>query len=169
MALEQIYYIGQTISALVVLGSLFYLGAQIRNQTRESRHRAIQDLSDSQREWGALLAGNADLSRLWFNGIHDYTLLEPIEKMRFSMTIMGIFRVFESLFIHYMDGNLDKEAFECYETVINDIAGYPGVQTWWEDRRHWFQKPYRVRIDEKISLLKEKGTVSALYREKTLP
>ena len=65
LSLESIYYIGQTIAAIAVIGSLFYLARQIRfahesasDFTRQGRVSAIQN-------WMLVVAGSDELTRCW--------------------------------------------------------------------------------------------------------
>ena len=63
--LESVYYIGQTIAAIAVIGSLFYLARQIRfahqsasDFTRQGRVSAIQS-------WMLAVASSDELTRCW--------------------------------------------------------------------------------------------------------
>ena len=60
MTLESIFYISQTIAAFAIVGSLLFVGLEVRTSNRENRHRTIEEMLQNYRELRGTVASNAD-------------------------------------------------------------------------------------------------------------
>ena len=98
------------------------------------------------------LAESADLAQIWARGINDFAGLEPVERLRLSCALGNAFRIFDTLYNYYIEGIIDAATWHTLEAPVNDLIAYPGIQAWWQTRKHWYSDPYQVRIDEKITL-----------------
>ena len=163
--LEKIYFVGQTISAVAVIGSLFYLGAQLREQNRESRHKAIQDMTANFSNWQLATTIHEDFAHLWLKGLASFETLANEEKVRCATLFVSVFRIYESMYLRHLDGLIGQEMLASYEAPIIDLMPYSGIQSWWKQRRHWFQTPFRTHIDEKIAECKSANIGPSLYGE----
>jgi hypothetical protein len=71
MNLEEIYYISQIVAVVGILGSLIFVGVQIRQNTRATRAASHNAVSNSLNEINRMFAENADLTKLWLTGMAD--------------------------------------------------------------------------------------------------
>jgi hypothetical protein len=49
---------------------------------------------------------------------------------------------------------LDKRLWRGYERTIADTVAYPGCQTWWATRKHWYTDEFCALIDGHIQTAK---------------
>jgi hypothetical protein len=54
--------------------------------------------------WAQQLAESPHLSELYYRGIHDFESLEGAERMRFSVLIVQLFRLYEETYYGQSDG-----------------------------------------------------------------
>lgn len=160
IGLEQVYYVSQTVSSVAVICSLFYLAVQVRDQNRESRRRAVSELTTNLGNWQSTIAADEKLVELWLKGIEHYATLEPVEKTRFALLFNHGFRITESLYLDYLDGRVSGDMFDTYAATLDRMVPLPGVQAWWEDRGWWFQAPFRALMDGKIAHARATGGFS---------
>ena len=163
--LEAIYFISQTVAAVAVIGSLFHLSAQLREQNRESRHKAIQDMTANFANWQLATTIHHDCAQLWLKGLRDFEALENEERVRCATLFVSVFRIYESMYLRHLDGLIDQQMLAGYEAPIIDLIPYPGFQSWWKDRKHWFQVPFRARIEERIIECNASNREPSLYKE----
>lgn len=153
--------LGSLLGAAGVVASLGYLSAQIRLQVRESRVTAVHVLTQNFRDFLMSLAENAELADIWMRGINDFEGLPPTDRLRFSSALGNAFRIFDTLYNYYREGIIDAETWATLERPMEDLCAYPGIQAWWQTRKHWFSAPYQARMRQKI----ERGSKPKLYGE----
>ncbi|MBU6408541.1 MAG: hypothetical protein KGS44_15660 [Alphaproteobacteria bacterium] len=71
------------ISAGGVMGSLIYLGLQIRGDSRTRRAQTMVEQSGAFRMFLQMLAAQGDLADIYVRGIRDFSALEAAEQPRF--------------------------------------------------------------------------------------
>ena len=143
--------VGNMIGAFGVVASLGYLSVQIKHQVREARVTAVHTLTENFRGFLQALAESDELANIWARGINDFAVLSPVERLRLSCALGNAFRIFDTLYNYYIEGIIDARAWGTLEAPVNDLIAYPGIQSWWQTRRHWYSEPYQTRIAEKIA------------------
>ena len=158
-------YLGQTIAAFAVVGSLLFVGMELRSSNQVNRHRIIEELLADYRAVRMGIASNADVARAWLSGLHDFAALDPADKVRFALTADLFFHTHESLYLHYRDGRMRRELYEPQRLNMADFLAYPGLQAVWDLRRHYFHSAYRSMVDDMIATGRTGGRMPDLYRE----
>src|SRR5690349_6967855 len=90
--------IGQLAAVVVGIPSLIYLAIQIRGQTKERQHAAIDALTV---EWGELvesLIEHPDFAAIWLRALTSFDELDPVAKVRVSAFLTRFFKNFESMY-----------------------------------------------------------------------
>ena len=165
MALEQMFYLSQTIAAFAIVASLLFVGMEVRHSNKESRHRAIEEMLANYRAVRFQISANAGSAGVWLRGLHEFAALNPPDKVRFVLMASDLFSTQESLFLHYRDGRLTREMYQPQEATLDDFLAYPGIQAAWDLRRNYYQKVFRAVVDNRISATQKRGIVPSLYRE----
>jgi hypothetical protein len=165
MTLEHMFFISQTIAAFAIVVSLFFVGLEVRHSNRESRHRTIEETLQNYRAARASLIDNADVTRAWISGLHDFTALDAADKVRFLLTADNFFNNVQSFFLHYRDGRMPRELYEPQRAVLDDFLGYPGCQAAWDFRKNYFHVAFRTSVEERIAAARSSRLVPSLYGE----
>jgi hypothetical protein len=116
--LEAIITWAQLIAAVGVIGSLFYLGLQIRQNTRPMR------------------AFVAD----WHGASED-------DRARALPLLFATFKLFENAWFQQRQGTLDPQQWEGWDAYIRMYYHRPGAKTWWQTRRAAFAAGFRDYIE----------------------
>jgi hypothetical protein len=147
---EMISAIGQMLGALGVIISLVYLAVQIRAQKKESERAAVTSLTTQFNEFMRPQIESSELCAIWLRGLKSFEQLDGPSKLRFGSHIGRQLRAADSLYLAYRDGTLDARVWRGFERSLADIAAYPGFQSWWPTRKHWYSDEFRALLDGHI-------------------
>jgi hypothetical protein len=148
---EMFTAIGQLAAVFVGIPSLIYLAVQIREQTKERRHSAVNALTV---QWGDLtksLHDNAEFCAIYLRGVQSFADLDAVSKLRFSAFLNRFFKNFQALYFSHRDGVLSESSWREVERTMSDVIAYPGTQQWWETRRHWQTEEFARVVDALIA------------------
>ena len=104
----------EIIGFLSVVGSLAFVGVEIRQNTSAVRGATNQAISDQVGELMLTIATDDNLARL-VKRLYDgetQDQFDPVDDMRLYMTIMTGLRRVENIFLQIEDGILDERAFD---------------------------------------------------------
>ena len=139
---EMLAAIGQLAAVCVGIPSLIYLAVQIREQTKERRQSAVHALTE---QWGALtesLHNNPEMAAIFLRGAHSFTDMDAVSKLRFSAFFNRLLNIFEGMYFSHTQGILTGSSWRAVERTMTDLIAYPGVQQWWETRKHWHTEEF---------------------------
>src|SRR3954467_1665125 len=148
---EMLAAISQLAAALVGIPSLIYLAIQIREQTKERRQSAVHALTE---QWGDLMESlhdNAETAAIFLRGMQSFADLDAVSKLRFSAFFNRLINVFEGMYFSHCQGILTESSWRAVERTMSDLIAYPGVQQWWETRRHWHTEEFSHVVGELIA------------------
>lgn len=131
---EAIGAISESLGAIAVIVSLFYVAIQIRQNTRVMKAAAKQSLTEASQ---ALIYKLVDQSELWVKLRSGVEAADSEEDARMSLMMRAMFRGFEAQCYQYDSGLLDEDEWQALRSAIQNICGLPGV------RKYWIElKPY---------------------------
>ena len=162
---EMLAAIGQLAAAIVGIPSLIYLAVQIREQTKERRHSAVNALTV---QWGDLtrtLHDSPEFGAIFLRGMQSFSNLDALSKLRFSAFFNRLIKNFEGMYFSHCDGVLTPALWGEIERTMSDFIAYPGVQEWWKTRRHWHTLEFAQVIDDIIA----RGDAPIAYSTYGLP
>lgn len=117
-------------------------GGSIREQTKERRQSAVHALTE---QWGALtesLHNNPEMAAIFLRGAHSFKDLDAVSKLRFSAFFNRLLNIFEGMYFSHAQGILAESSWRAVERTMTDLIAYPGVQQWWETRKHWHTEEF---------------------------
>lgn len=146
MTLETINSVAQIVAAIGVIASLFYLAAQIRQNTKSQRSVVVDSLTSS---LIALLEpqANPPVMRSFAAAVEDWHGASEEDRMRAIAMLFTTFKLFENAWFQQRQGTLDPEQWEGWDRHIRVYYHRPGVQAWWMDRRTMFAPGFRNYVE----------------------
>ncbi len=99
MSLEQILYVSQVIGSLAVIGSLVFVGVQLRQNTRAVRASTSQAHSTMYHEIVASVIESGEVANIWRRGLAQPDSLGPDELVRFIAFASSFFRFYEASYV----------------------------------------------------------------------
>jgi hypothetical protein len=145
MGLEQIYYVSGIVAAFAVVGSLVYLGIQVRQSNALSRAQTRQSMMELTQE--QLLLQVSDPT-IWI-GVFNEGQRSLEEKVKTNMWLTLFMRQREYDWLTRKEGIVDP-MFGAYTGVIAMILGTERNRRWWSLRRdiNEFNPEFMRHVDD---------------------
>ena len=147
MNLEAINALAQLIAAIGVIVSLFYLAAQIRQNTRSMRAMVVESLAKSIADVIRPMAEDRDLMRAFHLVVEDWHGATDDDRTRALPLFFSTFKLFENACFQQRQGTLEREQWEDWDAYIRMYYHRPGVKDWWRLRRAAFAAGFRDYIE----------------------
>ena len=142
--------IGEIIWAAAVIITLGYLAIQIRQGTDLARTQyhtnSVQNLKSYQ-HWKA---ANSDNARIFREGMMDFRLLGPDERVMFDGVLDDFILSFKDVLEAYERGFMDRETYGAWEGYVGSHLAMPGALKWWEHARIGFIEKLQRTINSAI-------------------
>ena len=139
--------IGEVLGAVGVIASLFYLGTQIRQNTRSlkasSYHAVVTNLSDLSCAMGC----DGPTAYVFVRGQSDFHCLSATERAQFAILMVSLFRKYENIFYQFRQEMLDESVWAGWERSMTRYFWQPGVQTWWPAWRDDCHREFREFLE----------------------
>ena len=147
MNLETLSAIAQLVAAIGVIASLFYLAAQIRQNTRSQRSVVVDSLTSSLIALLGPQAADPSQMRAFASAVEDWHGATEEDRMRAVSLLFITFKLFENAWFQQRQGTLEPEQWEGWDLHMRVYYHRPGVKTWWADRRTMFAHGFRNYIE----------------------
>ena len=147
MSLETVSSIAQIVAAIGVIASLFYLAAQIRQNTKSQRSIVVDSLTSSLIALLGPQANDPSLTRSFAAAVEDWNGATEEDRSRAAATLFTLFKLLENAWFQQRQGTLDREQWEGWDLYVRVYFHRPGVQVWWADRRGMFAAGFRNYVE----------------------
>ena len=150
MPLDQIVNIVEISAAAFVVVSLFFVGIQIRQNTRAVRGSTLQMNTDF---WGTLFLRLAEpeMARAYAAGMAGQPDIRPAHYSQFFFICRAMFLGFENQYYQFRQGILDREIYLAYErSMQTQLLLFPGFRVWWQQSHVVFSPAFVARVDSMI-------------------
>jgi hypothetical protein len=123
--------LGEVVGAIAVFITLVYLTLQIRQNTRSVKAAAVQAAMISASSTYSALAYDAEMSRIYWEGLSDFKSLPREERRRFATYMASTLKPTENLLVQTRLGTLDYDDWEGERNELVRHFSQPGTRTWW--------------------------------------
>src|SRR5438552_3613249 len=118
MSVETINVWAQLIASMGVVISLFYLAAQVRQNTRSARAIVVDSLAKSMHDLAFEMAQNDALLKIVTTTLQDWTSATEVERARAASLMLGYFKLFENAWFLMRKGTLERDQWEGYDAFL---------------------------------------------------
>jgi hypothetical protein len=150
VTLENIFYLSQSIASVAVVGSLIYLGLQVR-QAERSQRGLMQQARADRTSTGSLVAAGPELARIWLKGMAGDADLTAVEFTQWMLMARGAFLSGEDSILQYKAGLLSRETYDTYVAGARYYMARPGFRAAWKLSRMSFGPEFRAFTDSIVS------------------
>jgi hypothetical protein len=145
--LETLSAIAQIVAAVGVIVSLFYLAAQIRQNTRSQRSIVVDSLTNSLIALLGPQAGDPALTRAFVTIVENWHGATEEDRLRAVAVLFPLFKLFENVWFQQRQGTLEPEQWQGWDLYMRAYYHRPGVKTWWSLRRGMFPAGFRDYLE----------------------
>jgi hypothetical protein len=149
MTLEEIAHVGEIIGGIGVLGSLIFVGLQVRQNTQTVRASTLQLNTNYWTTFITALA-HPEVVTAYGKGMagHD---LDQMQFGQFFLLTRAYFLGLENQHFQYRQGLLDADTFRSYELAIREqVFAFPGIRAMWQLTRHTYSADFVAFVDQHI-------------------
>ena len=144
---EAIGAVGELLGAIAVIGSLLFVGVQIRSNTRSTQVAAAHDLTNTFITVLKTIADDPDLTRIWLQQLQDASTLSVSDVERMMIVNLMTLKAFEDAFHHHRMGQMSDEMWEGWQAFIVTITNYPGMRHYWKYRKNFYSRSFQAFVD----------------------
>ena len=146
MTLEQIFFLTQSIAAVGVMGSLIFVGLEVRHNAKAVRSGTAQSVHDNYASWYLSLADNSSALATATKGFVDLAALTPPEKAQFVCTFMAFLSHSQNAFHQWRQGHLADQLWACWEALMMNLVNTPGGAAFWRERSYVFDRSFQDEV-----------------------
>jgi hypothetical protein len=150
MSVQEWAAIGEIVSALAIVVSLIYVGAELRQNTRATRVITSQAFVQIHGENVSHLMQEG-FRDLYWRGLAGLSNLHGSELAAFGGWTAQIFRELEAFYFQWKAGAFEDQIWSGWNCQFRDAFGYPGVQEVWTLRRHHFSDEFREFVEREVA------------------
>jgi hypothetical protein len=128
MTLEEIYYVGQTIAVVAIVGSLIVLIMQNREAHQLARDSALRHQIEGLQNISRLLFETPGMADVWVRGGAGLDKLSPEDRVKFMAYMTYTLRIWEGLHAQFLRGQLGDELWRVHAKQLRDVQEFNGVK-----------------------------------------
>lgn len=147
---EAIQALAEWVAALAVLGSLIYVGSQIRQNTQAVRSATAQAVHDNYAAWYQGYANDPALMKIAVDGLRDYRALDEVARAQFIALFMQFLSYSQNAYFQWREGALSGELWCGWELLMMNLVSAPGGKAFWEERGYVFGESFRDYVENVI-------------------
>ena len=148
MTLQELASIAEILGAVGVIGSLIFVGWQIRENTIATKAHIHEQVTQNYLSWLNSAIANPEAYATGIRATEaDFSNLSDREKTVFFGTALGFFKHFELMYVQNRKGIMDEEIWEAWRAYILMYFHQPGVQVWWKSRKEAFIPEFREFLE----------------------
>jgi hypothetical protein len=148
--LEQLYYIGELVSVIAVIGTLIYVGVQVRQNTLAVKSSTLQNISENQLNVHGLIAAHGDLADIVFKAATGRGSDEGTDRFRFTAWMHTAVRSLENAFFQHREGALDERTWRALCRQYAPILRAGLNAKYWEERSFMYSEDFRNFVDDEL-------------------
>ena len=151
MDLEQLYYLGELVGVVAIIGSLLFVGVQMRQSTLATRAASHHAITDTMVQANLAVAQNSELAGIWSSGMKDRGSLNEQQRWQLDMQLLCYFHIFDTMFYQARVGAGDEGLLQSEAEGLAFLLSQPGVREWWNENPFGFSPEFRDCINSLTS------------------
>jgi len=154
LTLSDLGDLGDFLGGIGVVVTLVYLSIQVRQNTREVRAASLDAVAASHMEFQRSVWGDAQINRVWFDGMFGADLPEP-EGRQFLFMVITCARHWERAFHQSRGGHLDSTSWSGIHRELAGVFSYPGTVQYWKRVQYMFPDDFVEFAENAVREFKE--------------
>jgi hypothetical protein len=157
MNITDLAHIADIVAAIGVIGSMIFVGVQVRQSTRSIRSSTLQQQANQWQQyadlWQKHYAALSDpkVAATFFKALAGRDL-EPAEYGQFFLMCRAVLMAMESLHNQFRQGLIDKGVYARAQLSIQEqFFAFPGIRAMWQLTRHFYTSDFAEFLDEIVA------------------
>jgi len=157
MTLETLYYVSQIVAVLAILGSLIFVGIQIRQNTKQAeeservaRGQVLQHIAAEHRQHSLTTLDYPEVHRCFVEGTDPAEMTDD-ERSRVATYCFATLHMLQNIFFQHRKGLLDTQVYESYLPFLTSFLSTPAGLEYWDKRRSMFDAEFVQIMDGRFA------------------
>lgn len=142
--------VADVFGAAAVFVGLFFVVLEIRANTVAQQFSATQTLV-SEYNTAVSAINNGEYICIYIRAGNDFLGLSQADKIRYSIQMQPVFRVFEQLHYSSLHGTIDLNVYAGFQEQFAAMMQLPGNRQYWAARRDWFGPLFQEYVQDVLS------------------
>ena len=126
---------GEFIGGIAVVVSLVYLASQIRQNSKLLEAAAEDSRLQSINSISAMLAGDSEIARIYWDGVEDREVLSKADQRRFDPILFMTYNAFVQQWQYKRRGQSTGMSWDQQLLTMRLLHQQVGVAQWWSEYR----------------------------------
>ena len=152
MSLEEVYFVSQSIAAVAIVASLFYVILQLR-ETHRNQRALVQQGRAARNTSLTLRQTEEDMAELLAKFVisdGNWASMNDVQLIRLIGWSRAMLFHFEDSYLQHVDGLMDTRAFESSKKSIANIFARLAIRAVWDLTRSFHTADFAACIDKII-------------------
>ncbi len=151
MNIMELGAIGELVGGVAVIGSLLYVGFQIRQNTTWQMRLGFKHSLDNLKDSGARISSDKETTQLYLAGCKSYSALDEADQLRFHCLEIERLAAIELGFDMHKSRSIKVETINAMQRWLRDDFARSGVRDWWESRgRREMADDFSAAVDDLV-------------------
>jgi hypothetical protein len=139
--------VAEMLGGFGVIASLFYLGVQIRQNTRSVRSASYHGIVANLSSLSGAIGRDVDAANIATVGGENPEGLNSKEQAQFRLLMISLFRSYENIFYQYSQNMIEPSVWRGWAISMTRQFWLPGVQAWWPGWRDHCHADFRSFLE----------------------
>lgn len=148
MNLQDLAAFSTALSGIGVIFTVIYAAVQIRNNTREVRATAFQQVVNSFAAISSDIAKDRNLSDLYLRGARDFKALDAVQQVQYTFMLLSFLRRAEAVFFQTESHTLHEQHWFGIRESTKAVMASAGARACWSEIRKRFNPQFAEFVDE---------------------
>jgi len=149
MSFETIFHISQIFAVFAILGSLVFVGIQVRQSTAQSKVAAAEAVHRSFSDWYYAQADPA-VAPIIVKGLENTVALSAAERWTFFAMMMTFLLSAQDAHTKWTEGSLTDDRWGIWDGIAGYFFSAPGSVEMWNIRSYAFSESFQAYAQTKI-------------------
>lgn len=150
MTLEQYYYGAEIAAAAVVIVSLWFVVAQLRQNTRALRSAAAESVSGFYAEVFLRLAEHESLMETWIRAGTEPAQLKGTERGKFIAIWNSTMWNWQNLYYQWRNRAVEPGIWQSHMRLLASLSSLPGFEDYWAERKAIFSDEFQRFVEDEV-------------------
>jgi hypothetical protein len=138
---------GEFLGGIAVVVSLVYLASQIRQNSKLLEAAAEDSTMLAVNATSAMLAGDPEVARIYWDGIEDREALSESDRRRFDALMSMSYQSFVQQWGYHRRGQSSVTGWDGVLLAMRWNSERTGVTQWWKEYRELYSPDFRDYVD----------------------
>ena len=147
---EAIQAVSEALGLVVVVGSLIFVGFQIRQNAQATRAASMNNIMDTFSDRYLRISENENLAEVVWNGAQDPKAVNGVDRWRLSIAIGGFFYFWNNAYYQWTIGAYESHAWYAHEKLMTNLLTMSGIRAVWDERKSMLPEDFQMYVETEI-------------------